>query len=76
MVQGYNQEERIDYDEIYAPIARLEAIRMLLAFVCHKNFKLYQIDVKSVFLNWYINKYMWNNILGLRILIMGTMCSN
>ena len=39
--QGYNQEEGIDYEETYAPVARLEAIRMLLAFACHKKFKLF-----------------------------------
>jgi len=54
VAQGYSQEEGIDYDETYAPIARLEAIRMLLAFACYKNFKLYQMDVKSAFLNGYI----------------------
>ncbi|MBE2321147.1 hypothetical protein DVA67_034775, partial [Solirubrobacter sp. CPCC 204708] len=54
VAQGYNQQEGIDYDETYAPVARLEAIRMLLAFACHKDFKLYQMDVKSAFLNGYI----------------------
>ena len=49
--QGYSQEERIDYDETYAPVARLEAIRMLLAYVCFMGFKLFQMDVKSAFLN-------------------------
>ena len=39
--KGYNQEEDIDYDETYAPVARLEAIRMLLAFASFMNFKLY-----------------------------------
>ena len=48
VTQGYNQQEGIDYDETYAPIARLESIRMLLAFTSFKNFKLYQMDVKSV----------------------------
>ena len=38
----------------YAPVARLEAIRLLLAFACYMNFKLYQMDVKSAFLNGYI----------------------
>jgi hypothetical protein len=52
--KGYNQEEGIDYGETYAPVARLEAIRMLLAFACFKNFKLFQMDVKSVFLNGFI----------------------
>ena len=41
VVQGYNQEEGIDFDETFAPVARLEAIRLLLAFVCHMNFKLF-----------------------------------
>ena len=41
VAQGYSQEEGIDFDEIYAPVARLEAIRMLLAFACFKDFKLY-----------------------------------
>ena len=54
VAQGYNQEEGIDYEETFAPVARLESIRMLLAFACHKNFVLYQMDVKSAFLNGYI----------------------
>ena len=54
IVQGYNQEECIDFDETYAPVARLEAIRMLLAYACYKGFKLYQMDVKSIFLNGFI----------------------
>ena len=45
VTQGYNQEEGIDYGETYAPVARLEAIRMLLAFACFKNFKLFQMDL-------------------------------
>ena len=43
--------ERIDFDETFAPVARLESIRILLAITSHLNFKLYQMDVKSVFLN-------------------------
>ncbi|KAH9763962.1 Integrase catalytic domain-containing protein [Citrus sinensis] len=54
VAQGYNQEERIDFDETFAPVARLESIRMLLAYACHKDFILYQMDVKSAFLNGYI----------------------
>ena len=50
----YNQEEGIDYDETYAPIARLEAIRMLLDFASFMDFKLYQMDVNSAFLKGYI----------------------
>ncbi|KAH0728144.1 hypothetical protein KY284_004009 [Solanum tuberosum] len=51
VVQGYNQEEGIDYDETFAPVARVEAIRLLIAFVAHTEFTLYQMDVKSAFLN-------------------------
>lgn len=54
VVQGYNQEEEIDYDETFAPVARMEAIRLLVAFAAHMDFKLYQMDVKSTFLNGYL----------------------
>ena len=59
VAQGFNQEEGIDYEETFAPIARLEAIRMLLAFACFKDFILYQMDVKSVFLNGFINEEVY-----------------
>ena len=45
VAKGYNQEEGIDYDKTYAPIARLEAIIMLLAFASFMDFKLFQMDV-------------------------------
>ncbi|KAL8103609.1 hypothetical protein AgCh_027981 [Apium graveolens] len=51
IAKGYSQQEGIDYDEIFAPIARLEAIRIFLAYVAHKKFKVFQMDVKSAFLN-------------------------
>ncbi|KAL8121576.1 hypothetical protein AgCh_018353 [Apium graveolens] len=51
VVKGYSQEERIDYDETFAPVVRLEVIRIFLAFVVHSNFKVYQMDVKSAFFN-------------------------
>ncbi|KAL5569300.1 hypothetical protein UlMin_025875 [Ulmus minor] len=54
VAQGYNQEEGIDYEETFAPVARLESIRMLLAFACFKDFILFQMDVKSAFLNGFI----------------------
>ncbi|GJQ96075.1 retrovirus-related pol polyprotein from transposon TNT 1-94 [Tanacetum coccineum] len=57
--QGYNQQEGIDYDETYAPIARLELIRMLLAYACALDFKLFQMDVKSAFLNGFINEEVY-----------------
>ena len=56
VVQGYNQQEGIDYDETFAPVARLEAIRLLIAFAAHKGFKLYQMDVKTAFLNGYLKE--------------------
>ncbi|KAI0522554.1 hypothetical protein KFK09_004934 [Dendrobium nobile] len=51
VAKGYNQIEGIDFEETFAPVARLEAIRVLLAFTCYKRFKLFQMDVKSAFLN-------------------------
>ena len=54
VAQGFNQEEGIDYEETFAPVARLESIRMLLAYACYKDFILYQMDVKSAFLDGYI----------------------
>ncbi|GJW58590.1 putative ribonuclease H-like domain-containing protein [Tanacetum coccineum] len=50
VAQGYIQEEGIDYDEVFAPIARIEAIRLFLAYASFKDFVVYQMDVKSAFL--------------------------
>ena len=50
VVKGFNQHEGIDYDEVFAPIARLEAIRLFLAFASFKGFTVFQLDVKSAFL--------------------------
>ncbi|KAI3676809.1 hypothetical protein L1987_86422 [Smallanthus sonchifolius] len=50
VAQGYTQEEGIDYDEVFAPVSRLEAIRIFLAYAASKNFMIYQMDVKSAFL--------------------------
>ncbi|KAI3723832.1 hypothetical protein L2E82_35593 [Cichorium intybus] len=51
VVKGYSQQEGIDYDETYAPVARIEAIRIFLAYAAHKNFKVFQMDVKCAFLH-------------------------
>ena len=51
VAKGYSQQERIDYDETFALVARLEAIMMFLAYVAHKKFKVFHMDVKSGFLN-------------------------
>ncbi|GKD70067.1 putative ribonuclease H-like domain-containing protein [Tanacetum coccineum] len=50
VAQGYTQEEGIDYDEIFAPVARIEAIRLFLAYASFMGFIVYQMDVKSAFL--------------------------
>ncbi|GKE92689.1 putative ribonuclease H-like domain-containing protein, partial [Tanacetum coccineum] len=50
VAQGYTQEEGIDYDEVFAPVARIEAIRLFLAYALFKDFVVYQTDVKSAFL--------------------------
>ena len=59
VTQGFNQEEGIDYEETFALVARLEGIRMLLAFACFKDFVLNQMDVKNGFLNGFINEEVY-----------------
>jgi hypothetical protein len=49
--KGYEQVEGIDFEETFAPISRMETIRLLLAYACSKNIKVYQMDTKSTFLN-------------------------
>nr|GEY58514.1 retrovirus-related Pol polyprotein from transposon TNT 1-94 [Tanacetum cinerariifolium] len=51
VARGYRQEEGIDFEESFALVARLEAIRIFLAYVAHKNMVVYQMDVKTEFLN-------------------------
>ena len=57
--KGYAQVEDIDFEETYALVDRLEEIRMFLALACHKNFKLYQMDVKYAFLNGKIEEEVY-----------------
>ncbi|GKE60683.1 retrovirus-related pol polyprotein from transposon TNT 1-94 [Tanacetum coccineum] len=59
VAQGYNQQEGIDFDETYALVPRLESIRILLAYACAHDFKFYQMDVKSAFLNGFINEEVY-----------------
>jgi hypothetical protein len=59
VAQGYSQKEGIDYEETFAPVARLEAIQILLAFAVAKGFQLYQMDVKSAFLNEVIEEEVY-----------------
>jgi hypothetical protein len=56
VAQGFSQVEGLDFGENFALVARLEAIRILLAFTASKGFKLYQMNVKSVFLNGIVQK--------------------
>jgi hypothetical protein len=58
VAQCYTKAEGLDFGETYAPVARLKVIRILLAYACAHDIKLYQMDVKSVFLNGYINELM------------------
>ncbi|GJY27415.1 retrovirus-related pol polyprotein from transposon TNT 1-94 [Tanacetum coccineum] len=59
VAQGYNKQEGIDYDETYASVARLNSIRILLACAYALDFKLFQMDVKSAFLNGFINEEVY-----------------
>jgi hypothetical protein len=52
----YAQIERIDFEETFAPVARMEAICLLLSYACSKNVKVYQMDVTLVFLNGNLKK--------------------
>jgi hypothetical protein len=49
--KGYAQVEGINFEEMFSPISRMEEIRLILAYACSKNIKVYQMDVKSTFLN-------------------------
>ena len=59
VAQGYNQEEGIDYDETFAPVAKIEEICLLIAFTAHKGFKLYQMNVKTAFLNRHLKEKVY-----------------
>jgi len=59
VAKGYNQQEGIDFGETYALVARLEDMRLLLAFACIMDFKLYQMDVKNAFLHIYIKEEVY-----------------
>ena len=59
VAQGYSQVKGIDYSETFAPVARLESIRLLIAYASHHNFKLQQMDVKIAFLNCPINELVY-----------------
>ncbi|KAI3493567.1 hypothetical protein L1887_40767 [Cichorium endivia] len=76
VVKGYCQQEGIDYEETFAPVARLESVRIFLAYAVHKNFDVFQMDVKCAFLNGDLEEpFLLNNLLALKaksILIIAT----
>jgi hypothetical protein len=59
VAKGYLQVKGLDFKETFAPVARIESIRILLAYATHHDFKLYQIDVKNTFLNGHIKKEVY-----------------
>ncbi|GKA10310.1 putative ribonuclease H-like domain-containing protein [Tanacetum coccineum] len=61
VAQGHRQEEGVDYDEVFAPVARIEAIRLFLAFASFMGFTVYQMDVKSAFLYGTIEEEVYVN---------------
>jgi hypothetical protein len=74
VAKGYSQVEGLDFDETYAPVDRLESIRILLAYATYHGFRLYQMDVKSAFLNGPIKEDVYvGNLLALKIVSILTM---
>ena len=76
--KGYAQVEGEDFDETFVPIARLESIRMFLSYATHNNFKVYQMDVKSTFLNGDLEEEVyieqtdnWDNVCKLKKALYG-----
>ena len=59
VAKGYSQRKGIDYNEVFAPIARLETIRLLIALAAQNNWKISQMDVKSAFFNGYLEEKVY-----------------
>ena len=77
VAKGYSQVEGLDFGETYAPVARLESIRILLAYATYHGFKLYQMDVKSAFLNGPIKEEVYvEQLPALKIVSTLIMCIN
>jgi hypothetical protein len=77
VAKGYSQVEGLDFDETYAPVARLESIHILLAYATYHGFKLYQMDMKSAFLNGPIKEEVYvEQPPALKTVSTLTMCIN
>jgi hypothetical protein len=77
VAKGYSQVEGLDFGETYAPIARLESIRILLAYATYHSFKLYQMDVKvPSSMDQSRRRSMLSNLPALKIVSTLTMCIN
>jgi hypothetical protein len=50
------QKERVDFDDVFAPVARMESVWLILAVTTHEDYKVHHMDVKSTFLNWELSK--------------------
>ncbi|GJS31843.1 retrovirus-related pol polyprotein from transposon TNT 1-94 [Tanacetum coccineum] len=61
VAKGYSQHEGIDFKESFAPVAKLEAVRLFVVYVAHKSFPIYQMDVKTAFLNGPLKKEVYVN---------------
>lgn len=59
VAKGYSQHAGIDYGEVFAPVARLETIRLLISLAAHNKWKIYQMDVKSAFLNGLLKEELY-----------------
>nr|GFB29969.1 Gag-Pol polyprotein [Tanacetum cinerariifolium] len=61
VAKGYAQKERVDFEESFAPVARLEAVRLFIAYAAHNSFTIYQMDVKTTFLYGPLNEEVYAN---------------
>ncbi|GJW53466.1 retrovirus-related pol polyprotein from transposon TNT 1-94 [Tanacetum coccineum] len=61
VAKGYNQQEGINFEESFAPVTRLEAVRLFVAYAAHKSFPIYQMDVKTTFLNGPLKEEVYVN---------------
>jgi hypothetical protein len=76
VAKGYSQVEGLDFDETYAPVARLESIRILLAYATYHGFKLYQMDVTPSLMDLSKKRSMLSNLPALKIVSILTMFIN